>query len=229
LRVRGLEASYGDHRALHGIDLDVPPGTCVAVLGANGAGKSTLLNSISGLHRPIRGSVTFAGRSIERRPAHVLAASGICHVPEGRGVFRDLTVTENLRLLVRQEDRRAKVLDRLPRLRERLQQRAGTLSGGEQQMLAMAPAVAGDYDLLLVDELSLGLAPIIVDELFGILADVLAEGASVVVVEQFAERALALATSAYVLRKGEVVHHGDAADLRGRDDLLRSLYLGGKP
>ena len=228
LVARGVRVRYGDQVALHGVDVDVPAGSCVAVLGSNGAGKSSLLAAISGLNRPIEGEISFAGKRIDRSPAHRIGALGICHVPEGRGVFPTLTVAENLRLALDDEELVARAVERFSRLGERLSQRAGTLSGGEQQMLAVAPAVVGGYRLLLVDELSLGLAPVIVEELFAVLADLRAAGTSMVIVEQFAERALELADHAYVLRKGTVAFGGAAAELRGDPDLLHRLYLGGK-
>jgi branched-chain amino acid transport system ATP-binding protein len=210
LRVRGVRVRYGEQVALHGVDLDVPVG------------------AISGLNRPIEGEIVCAGAPIHRRPAHRIGSLGICHVPEGRGVFPSLTVAENLRLALGDEDRVALAVERFRRLGERLNQRAGTLSGGEQQMLAVAPAVIGGYRLLLIDELSLGLAPVIVDELFEVLAGLRAEMTSMVIVEQFAERALELADHAYVLRKGTVAYRGAAAELRGDPDLLHRLYLGGE-
>ena len=228
LVARGIRVRYGDQVALHGVDLDVPAGSCVAVLGANGAGKTSLLGAVSGLCRPIDGHVTFAGRRIDTRRPDRIGELGICHVPEGRGVFPTLTVAENLRLaLGADDDRFALALTRFPRLKDRLGQRAGTLSGGEQQMLAVAPAVVGDHRLLLFDELSLGLAPVIVDELFGLLFELRATGTSMVIVEQFAERALELADRVSVLRKGRVAFEGPAAVLAGDPGLLHRLYLGG--
>lgn len=225
LRVSGLWARYGAQVALRDVDLHVRTGTCVAVLGANGAGKTTLLNAISGAHRPVVGQIRLGELPLEQLLAPEVFTAGVCHVPEGRGIFPSLSVAENLRLTV-DDAAQDLVVERFPRLRERLGQRAGTLSGGEQQMLAMAPALAGAYQLLLVDEVSLGLAPVIVDELLAALADIRAAGKSIVIVEQFAERALALADHAYVLRKGEVVFAGPAAELRSHDDLLARLYLG---
>ena len=228
LTVAGVRVRYGQQVALHGVDIEVPAGSCVAVLGANGAGKTSLLGAISGLNRPIEGEIWFGPVRIDRRAAHSIGGLGICHVPEGRGVFPNLTVAENLRLTLEgDEERIADAVERFPRLKERLRQRAGTLSGGEQQMLAVAPAVVGGYRLLLVDELSLGLAPVIVDELFDVLAELRAGGTSMVIVEQFADRALELADHAYVLRKGTVAFRGPSADLRGDSDLLHRMYLGG--
>ncbi len=228
LTVSGVRVRYAQQVALHGVDVEVPAGSCVAVLGANGAGKTSLLGAISGLNRPIEGEIWFGPVRIDRRAAHSIGDLGICHVPEGRGVFPNLTVAENLRLTLEgDEERISDAVERFPQLRERLRQRAGTLSGGEQQMLAVAPAVVGGYRLLLVDELSLGLAPVIVDQLFEVLAELRAAGTSMVIVEQFADRALELADHAYVLRKGTVAFRGPSADLRGDPDLLHRMYLGG--
>jgi branched-chain amino acid transport system ATP-binding protein len=225
LEIEKLYAAYDQQVALHGVSISVPAGACVAVLGANGAGKTTLLNSIAGLHRPVRGSIRLSDDSIDGWTAHHIARSGVCYVPEGRGVFPDLTVMENLRLSVH-----SSCIDQVftcfPALQRLGRRSAGSLSGGEQQMLAMAPAVVGSYRLLLVDELSLGLAPVIVDRLFELLDQIRGRGSSIVLVEQFAERALALADHAYVIRKGVVVYEGPAAHLRGRSDLLHALYLG---
>lgn len=225
LAASGLSADYEGQIALRGIDFAVESGTCVALLGANGAGKSTLLNTLSGVHRPVRGTISFAGQRIERLPSHRLTELGVCHIPEGRGVFPDLTVAENLALSVPAE-RRERVLERFPRLKERLGQPSGTLSGGEQQMLAMASAIGNDFRLLLLDELSLGLAPLVVDELFDVVGALKGAGASIVVVEQFADKALQLADTVYVLRKGRMVHRGPAGGLRDRPDELRDLYFG---
>jgi branched-chain amino acid transport system ATP-binding protein len=228
LVVSGLRVRYGEQVALHGVDVEVPAGSCVAVLGANGAGKTSLLAAISGLHRPVEGEIRFGSVRIDRRPAHRIGELGICHVPEGRGVFPNLSVAENLRLTLEGDEEKVEAaLERFGRLRERLRQRAGTMSGGEQQMLAVAPAVVGGYRLLLVDELSLGLAPVVVDELFSVLADLRAAGTAMVIVEQFADRALELADHAYVLRKGTVAYRGAAAELQGNPDLLHRMYLGG--
>ena len=229
LRVRDLSVAYGDHVALRGLNLDVPVNGCVAVLGANGAGKSTLLSAISGQRRPITGQILFGKQRIESSPAHRIAKLGICHILEGRAVFPQLTVAENLRVALG-PDRAAweKVIEQFPVLGARLRQAAGTLSGGEQQMLAMAPAIEAEYRLLLVDELSLGLAPMVVGQLFDVLRNLMATRAiSVVIVEQFPERALAIADRAYVLRKGTIAFAGGAQELLGNPDQLKSYYLGG--
>lgn len=229
LSIRDLDVSYGGQRALRGVNLVVPAGACVAILGSNGAGKSTLLHAISGGKRPTSGSIRFGPLRLDRMPAHRISERGVCHVPEGRSVFPDLTVAENLCLFLPGATEREQALDHFPKLRSRLEQRAGTLSGGEQQMLAMAPAVAGSHRLLLVDELSLGLAPIVTDELFDALRRIRRDmGASLIIVEQFADRALEIADLACVLRKGTIAYEGPADDLRQRGDgFLRDLYLGG--
>lgn len=228
LAIRDLRVSYAEQEALRGVSLDVAAGACVAVLGANGAGKSSLLNAVSGLHRPVGGDIRLGGRSLTRHPPHLIYRLGVCHIPEGRAIFPELTVSENLRMTLRSDPvAQERALEHFPALRERLRQQAGTLSGGEQQMLALAPAVATDYRVLLVDELSLGLAPVIVDDLFEKLARLRSLGVSILIVEQFADRALELADTAYVLRKGQVVLRAPAADLRGQEELLRQIYLGG--
>jgi branched-chain amino acid transport system ATP-binding protein len=227
LAVSGLRASYGDHAVLHGVDLVVPPGGCVAVLGTNGAGKTTLMNAVAGLHRPVTGEVRFGDIRVEKWPAHRIARAGLSYVPEGRGVFPDLTVSENLSISVGPSgEAHRRVFSYFPELWRWAHRQAGTLSGGEQQMLAMAPSVTEEYRLLLIDELSLGLGPLVVDRLFRFLADLRERGVAVMIVEQFAERALALAEHAYVIRKGHVVFDGPAAELRHRPETLHSLYMG---
>lgn len=226
LRLRRLAVSYGQLVALSPLDLTVPAGSSIAVLGPNGAGKSSLLGAISGAVRPIRGSVQLGADRLERLPAHVVRRHGVCHVPEGRGVLPGLTVSENLRLSLPDEDDRERAFAVFPRLGERRAQQAGTLSGGEQQMLAVAAALARDHRLLLVDEVSLGLAPVIVDELYEVLHRVRDTGVSIVLVEQFAERALALADRAIVLVKGRIAYSGSSGALREEADLLHRLYLG---
>lgn len=227
LGVDDLRVSYGGQVAVHGLSLTVGAGECVTILGANGAGKTSVLGAISGLVRPVTGAIRLDGKRIERLSGSALSRLGILHIPEGRGVFPSLTVSDNLRVMLGADrEARERVLDQLPRLGERLNQAAGTMSGGEQQMLALAPALAGGYRFLLVDELSLGLAPLIVDMLFEQLAMIRATGVGMVVVEQFAQRALDLATHAYVMRKGRVVFEGPSEDLLSRPDHLRALYFG---
>ncbi len=229
LELHGVEARYGPVKALHGVSLQVGDGELVAVLGANGAGKTTTLRAISGTVRR-SGDVVFAGKKLSRRP-DATARAGIAHVPEGRGTFSELSVWENLRLgayarraNVKQEARR--VYEFFPRLEERRDQQAGTLSGGEQQMLALGRAMMARPKLLLLDEPSLGLAPIVVGEIFDVLERMKSrEGISVLVVEQNANLALAHATRAYVLEVGNVVVEGTSDELRANESVRKS-YLG---
>ncbi len=229
LELHGVEARYGPVKALHGVSLQVGDGELVAVLGANGAGKTTTLRAISGTVRR-SGDVVFAGKKLSRRP-DATARAGIAHVPEGRGTFSELSVWENLRLgayarraNVKQEARR--VFEFFPRLEERRDQQAGTLSGGEQQMLALGRAMMARPKLLLLDEPSLGLAPIVVGEIFDVLERMKSrEGISVLVVEQNANLALAHATRAYVLEVGNVVVEGTSDELRANESVRKS-YLG---
>jgi branched-chain amino acid transport system ATP-binding protein len=229
LELHGVEARYGPVKALHGVSLQVGDGELVAVLGANGAGKTTTLRAISGTVRR-SGDVVFAGKKLPRRP-DATARAGIAHVPEGRGTFSELSVWENLRLgaytrraNVRQEAKR--VYEFFPRLEERRDQQAGTLSGGEQQMLALGRAMMARPKLLLLDEPSLGLAPIVVGEIFDVLERMKSrEGISVLVVEQNANLALAHAARAYVLEVGNVVVEGTSDELRANESVRKS-YLG---
>jgi branched-chain amino acid transport system ATP-binding protein len=232
LAVEDLDVHYGGIHALHRVSFAVDEGQIVALIGANGAGKTTALRAISGLVRPSGGRVRFAGQPITGLPAHAIVARGLAHVPEGRGIFANLTVEENLQLggylrgdpggLARDRDR---ALELFPRIRERLGQNAGTLSGGEQQMLAIARALLARPRLLLLDEPSLGLAPQIVQRIFQILTTIVAEGTTILLVEQNAHMALAVATSAHVLEVGALVSSGPAAEL-ARDDKIRRAYLG---
>ena len=226
LELENVEASYGSIRALHGVSITVDDGQVVAVLGANGAGKSTTLRAISGLVRR-RGGITFAGRSVVRSRPESVARAGIAHVPEGRGLFDELSVHENLRMgaYTRKGDI-DRVYSYFPWLRERGTQQAGTLSGGEQQMLALARALVSRPRLLMLDEPSLGLAPIVVEELFRIVAELnKQEQLTVLVVEQNAEVALSIADRAYVLETGRVAVEGTADELR-RHEGVRKSYLG---
>jgi branched-chain amino acid transport system ATP-binding protein len=232
LEVHDLDVHYGGIHALHGVSFAVEAGQIVALIGANGAGKTTALRAISGLVRPSGGRVVFAGDRITGLPAHAIVARGLAHVPEGRGIFANLTVEENLQLgaylrddptaVARDRDR---ALELFPRIRERLHQNAGTLSGGEQQMLAIARALLARPRLLLLDEPSLGLAPQIVQRIFQILTTIVAEGTTILLVEQNAHMALAVAASAHVLEVGVLVSSGPAAEL-ARDDKIRRAYLG---
>jgi branched-chain amino acid transport system ATP-binding protein len=230
LELRDVEARYGEVRALHGVSLQVPEGKMVAVLGANGAGKTTTLRAISNTVRKT-GEVVFGGRRITRSAPEAIARLGIAHVPEGRGIVGELTVRENLRLgaYARRnggKGERKRVLAVFPRLAEREEQPAGTLSGGEQQMLALARALVARPRLLMLDEPSLGLAPLVVRELFAILARLNEEeGLSVLVVEQNAALALRTCDEACLLEVGRVVVAGESAALREHDSIRRS-YLG---
>jgi branched-chain amino acid transport system ATP-binding protein len=231
LELRGVEARYGGLQALHGIDLSVGQGEVVAVLGANGAGKTTTLRAISGTVRT-SGELLFSGGRLPRRPEAV-ARAGVAHVPEGRGTFTELTVEENLRLgaYVRRDRAGVKadqerVLERFPILAERRRQAAGSLSGGEQQQLALARALMQRPRLLLLDEPSLGLAPILVAELFRVIGELNEEeGLSVLVVEQNATLALSASSRAYVLEVGRVAVAGTSDELR-RNESVRRSYLG---
>ncbi|MEU4248829.1 ABC transporter ATP-binding protein [Amycolatopsis sp. NPDC026612] len=230
LEVDGLSAGYGQVAVLREVSVVVPAGAVVALIGANGAGKTTLLRAVSGL-LPVRaGQIRLAGRDVTRERAQRRFSRGLCHVPEGRGVFRGLTVRENLVLqgaAGREDEAIERAVAAFPILGERLGQQAGTLSGGQQQMLAMAAAYVRNPDLVLVDEASLGLAPIVVDEIFGFLRQRAADGTALLIVDQFARRALAMAGYAYVLRRGRIVHGGPAAELLDSD--LFASYLGGHP
>jgi branched-chain amino acid transport system ATP-binding protein len=227
LEVRTVHAAYEGVEALHGVSLAVDRGTVTAVLGANGAGKSTLLAVIAGLLAPTAGEVCFDGERSTGRSAAWLARKGLCMVPEGRGVFPNLTVRENLWVMTHSGTSRkeveARAFERFPRLSQRRDQHAGTLSGGEQQMLAMARAVATRPRVLLLDELSMGLAPIVVDELYTHVAQLAEDGVTVVVVEQFARTALTVATAGVVMAGGRVVHAGPSSEI---EQVLHSAYLG---
>ena len=232
LDVRDLDVHYGGIHALKGVSFSVDEGQIVTLIGANGAGKTTALRAISGLLKPTRGSVTFAGRPITGLPPHTIVARGLAHVPEGRGIFANLTVDENLMLgaYLRRDPAavakdRARALELFPRIRERLDQNAGTLSGGEQQMLAIARALLTRPRLLLLDEPSLGLAPQMVQRIFQIVKTIVAEGTTILLVEQNAHMALRIAASAHVLEVGALVTSGPAAEL-ARDDKIRKAYLG---
>ena len=232
LTVKGLKAFYGPVEALHGIDFEVAEGGVTALLGANGAGKTTTLRAISAAIRR-EGEIVFRGQPLRARGPEDVARLGVAHVPDGRGTFTDLTVEENLRLgAYTRRDRAAvradfeRVFAYFPRLRERYKQQAGTLSGGEQQMLAISRALLLKPSLLLLDEPSFGLAPLIVAEIFHILRAINeSDGVSILIVEQNAHLALELATHAYLLETGEMVRGGPAADLRA-DDSVRRAYLG---
>jgi branched-chain amino acid transport system ATP-binding protein len=230
LEVVDLQVKYGAITAIKGISFDVREGEIVALLGANGAGKTTTQKTVSGMLRPAAGSITFDGRQIDGIPPHRLIELGICHVPEGRHVFPRMTVEENLvmgafRFRTPDDDLLAHVLDLFPRLKERFGQQAGTLSGGEQQMLAIGRALMGKPRLLLLDEPSMGLAPLVVAQIFEIVRGINAEGVSVLLVEQNAHQALSLADRGYVLETGELVLSGSGRELLA-DDRIRAAYLG---
>ena len=227
LELRGVRAGYGRVEVLHGVDLVVPARGVVALLGPNGAGKSTLLRVVSGRTPPTSGEVLLHGRPVTGRSAERLARAGLCSVPEGRGVFPNLTVAENLRMWTHRPGvRRAAVEQaayaRFPRLAERRRQLAGTLSGGEQQMLAMSRALTTDPDVLLLDEISMGLAPVVVAQLFELVRQVAADGTPVLLVEQFARTALEVADAAVVLTGGRVRASGTPDEVR---DLVVDAYL----
>ena len=230
LEVVDLEVRYGAIRAIKGISFHVGEGEIVALLGANGAGKTTTQKTISGMLRPSAGRITFLGQRIDGVPAHELIRLGICHVPEGRHVFPRMTVAENLEMgafrfkKIDQADL-DRVLELFPRLQERYRQVSGTLSGGEQQMLAIGRALMGKPRLLLLDEPSMGLAPMVVAQIFNIVREINESGVTVLLVEQNAAQALALADRGYVLETGDLVLQGTGSELLA-DDRIRAAYLG---
>ena len=226
LDIRSLGVAYGPSVALDAVELVVPEGCLVGVLGPNGAGKSTLMNAIAGGVRPVTGEIRFDGQRIDQERASTIANRGVCLIPEGRGLFAGLSVADNLRLMLSDDDALEGVLRRFPVLREREQQAAGTLSGGEQQMLSLARAFRDDVRLLLVDEPSLGLAPRLVDMVEDTLRD-LHRDRTIVWVEQYASRVLGIADIVYVLGRGRVVWAGEPSELRASPVLMKS-YLGGE-
>jgi branched-chain amino acid transport system ATP-binding protein len=231
LAVRGLRAGYGPVEILRGIDLDVAAGEIVALLGSNGAGKSTLNNNLSGIFRPFAGSIRFEGREIAGAAATRIVEAGLVQVPEGRRVFPDLSVRENLELGSYRRGRaaRARNLERVttifPRLAERAGQAAGTLSGGEQQMLAIGRGLMTEPRLLILDEPSLGLSPLLVEEMFALIGRLNADGLAILLVEQNVVQSLAIAHRAYVLEHGRIALSGRASDL-AQDPALKRSYLG---
>ena len=231
LAVRNLEVHYDGIRALHGVSFIVPKGEIVTLIGANGAGKTSILRAISGL-TPYTGSIAFEGQDLRRVPAHQIVGRGIAHVPEGRGIFGNLTVQENLQLATWQRIDKGEInadYDRVftlfPRLRERREQPGGTLSGGEQQMLAVGRALMSRGRLLLLDEPSMGLAPRLVREIFRIIVDINQTGVTVLLVEQNANMALHIAARAYVLETGAITLAGTGRELLG-DPRVKEAYLG---
>jgi branched-chain amino acid transport system ATP-binding protein len=228
LELRDLHAAYDSIEVVSGVDLVVPPASVYALLGPNGAGKSTTLKVISGLHPPSSGDIVLCGRRVNGAKPDALARAGLCTIPEGRGIFPNLTVQENLRLFSYTgkslSDIEESTYSRFPRLGERRKQLAGTMSGGEQQMLAMARGLATDPALLVLDELSMGLAPLIVEELYQVVAEVARYGVAILVVEQFANTVLGVADYAAVMAHGKVVRAGRPADI---EEELSAVYLGG--
>ena len=231
LSVRGLHAGYGEVEILRGIDLEVAAGDIVAVLGSNGAGKSTLNMTISGLVAAREGSIEFEGRAIQNASPAEIVAAGLVHVPEGRRIFPNMSVAENLdlgsyrRAAAQRDQNRERVYAMFPRLRERTKQRAGTLSGGEMQMLAIGRGLMAEPKLLILDEPSLGLSPLLVEEMFAMILRLNKDGLAVLLVEQDVVQSLDIVHRAYVLEHGSVVMSGPAADIRSNADLKRA-FLG---
>jgi branched-chain amino acid transport system ATP-binding protein len=232
LEIEDLHVHYARVPALRGISVRVPAGRIVTLIGTNGAGKSTTLRAISGLLRPVEGRIVFEGRRLDGRPPHAILEAGIAHVPEGRQIFPDMTVEENLTLGAyrsrngaRRRERLDEVFARFPILRDRRRQLGGTLSGGEQQMLAIGRALMARPRLLLLDEPSLGLAPLFIERVFAIVRELHAQGISILLVEQKAQAALQIADEAYVLETGRVILSGTGQELLD-NDLVRRAYLG---
>lgn len=232
LEIKDLEVYYGMIQAIKGVSFDVNEGEVIALIGANGAGKTTILHTITGLLNAKKGSVWFEGKDITKIPAHKIVSMGMAHVPEGRRVFANLTVLQNLKMgAYTRKDKNEidqtldNIYKRFPRLKERQNQLAGTLSGGEQQMLAMGRALMSHPKIILMDEPSMGLSPIFVNEIFDIIKNVSASGTTVLLVEQNAKKALSIADRAYVLETGKIVLSGKASDLLNNDS-IKKAYLG---
>ena len=232
LSVNNLQVHYGMIQAIKDVSFEVNEGEVIALIGANGAGKTTILHTVSGLLQPTKGSVIFEGQDITKVPAHKIVSLGMAHVPEGRRVFAQLTVLENLKLGAytrkdknEMEETLKMIYKRFPRLEERKNQVAGTLSGGEQQMLALGRALMSHPKIILMDEPSMGLSPIFVEEVFKIIRDISAEGVTVLLVEQNAKKALNIADRAYVLETGNIILQGDAKKLMN-DESVKKAYLG---
>ncbi|MBI3980168.1 MAG: ABC transporter ATP-binding protein [Chloroflexi bacterium] len=231
LEVHDIHTYYGHIHAIKGISLAVHRGEIVTLIGSNGAGKTTTLKTISGLHRPRSGTITLDGERLDRLPPHRVVERGVCQAPEGRRIFPRMTVLENLEMgaFARRDADvpadRERVLTLFPRLRERIKQVAGTLSGGEQQMLAIGRALMARPKLLLLDEPSMGLAPILVETIFGVIQDINRQGTTILLVEQNAHMALSVAQRGYVLQTGQIVLHDTAANLR-QNEMVRKAYLG---
>jgi branched-chain amino acid transport system ATP-binding protein len=233
LKVQDLYVGYGEIEALHGISIEVNEGEIVAIIGSNGAGKSTLLNTISGLLRPKKGTIHFRDKPLHTTAPYNIVAQGVCQVPEGRRVFATMTVLENLEIGAQLPQNRKTskqnlehVYQLFPRLKERAKQQAGTLSGGEQQMLAVGRALMGNPKLLLLDEPSLGLAPLIVEEVYGVVNKIQKEGVSILLVEQNAYQALKVANRGYVIETGTITLEDEAGRLLSNSQ-IREAYLGG--
>lgn len=232
LQVTDLKVNYGVIQAIKGVSFEVNEGEVIALIGANGAGKTTILHTVTGLIAPKSGKIEFEGKDITKMPAHKIVTLGMAHVPEGRRVFADLSVYENLLMGAftrKDKDEIAKTLEmvykRFPRLKERKNQVAGTLSGGEQQMLAMGRALMSHPKIILMDEPSMGLSPLFVNEIFDIIKEVSASGTTVLLVEQNAKKALSIADRAYVLETGKIVLDADA-DVLMNDPSIKKAYLG---
>lgn len=232
LKVEDLQVYYGAINAIKGISFEVEKGEVIALIGANGAGKTTILHTITGLVPAKTGSIQFCDKELTKTPAHKIVSMGMAHVPEGRRIFQNLTVFDNLMMgaFTRKdkkeiEDSLANVFKRFPRLDERRTQIAGTLSGGEQQMLAMGRALMSKPDIILMDEPSMGLSPLYVNEIFDIIKEINASGTTVLLVEQNAKKALSIANRAYVLETGKIVLSGDAKELMN-NDRVKKAYLG---
>ena len=232
LEIKDIEVYYGMIQAIKGISFEVNEGEVIALIGANGAGKTTILHTVTGLLSPKRGTVWFEGKDITKVPAHKIVSLGMAHVPEGRRVFAELSVYENLKMgaytrkdKAEVDETLAMVYKRFPRLEERKNQLAGTLSGGEQQMLAMGRALMSHPKIILMDEPSMGLSPILVNQIFDIIEEVSKSGTTVLLVEQNAKKALSIADRAYVLETGKIVLDGDAKALMD-DDSIKKAYLG---
>ncbi len=232
LEIKDLEVYYGMIQAIKGVSFEVNEGEVIALIGANGAGKTTILHTITGLLEAKKGSVSFDGKDITKIPAHKIVSMGMAHVPEGRRVFANLSVLQNLKMgaYTRKdkneiEETLKNVYKRFPRLEERQNQLAGTLSGGEQQMLAMGRALMSHPRIILMDEPSMGLSPIFVNEIFDIIKEVSAGGTTVLLVEQNAKKALSISDRAYVLETGKIVLSGNADDLLNNDS-IKKAYLG---
>ena len=232
LEVKDLEVYYGVIQAIKGVSFHVDQGEVIALIGANGAGKTTILHTVTGLLSPKNGHIMFEGKDITKVPAHRIVSMGMAHVPEGRRVFAELSVYENLKMGAYTRKNKAEieeslrnVYQRFPRLEERKNQMAGTLSGGEQQMLAMGRALMSKPKIILMDEPSMGLSPILVNEIFDIIQAVSKSGTTVLLVEQNAKKALSIADRAYVLETGNIVLEGKAKDLL-EDDSIKKAYLG---